>query len=770
MPRPIHILHLEDNPNDAELVRSMLEAEGMSCTITCVESRNDFLAALQTGKIDLIISDFTLPAFDGLTAMTLAREQAPEIPFIFVSGTLGEESAIQSMVNGATDYVLKSRLTRLIPAVSRALREADERRELKRAAIQLRESEELFRLIAENAADLIAVLDPEGRRLYNSPSYNAFFSHAEKLPGTDSFADIHPDDRERVRGVFRRTVNTGAGERIEYRFVLPDGRIRHIESQGNLIRSAEGVPLKVVVVSRDITARKEAERALLESEERYRGLIESARDAIYTMSPTGVITSLNIAFERLTGWRRTDWIGKTFLDLLHPDDRQLAMENFRQVIGGSAGSLNEYRFRKESGEYVVGEVTATAQILNGRVTEVLGIVRDVTERKALEEGLRKAQKMESLGTLAGGIAHDFNNILSIIMGHAALLDTSAGETTKLKTSVDAINQAASRGAALVKQLLTFARKGEVTFQAVQLNDLVHEVINLLRGTLPKTITLQSRLQDGIPLILADPTQVQQILLNLCVNSRDAMPDGGSLIISTGIEDAGEVRTKRRSPAALRYIRVDVTDSGTGMDDATAARIFEPFFTTKEAGKGTGLGLAVVFGIMNNHNGFIDVDTAPGKGTTFHLWFPVHAGPAASEAAEPGFEAEASGGSETILIVEDEEMLRDLVQGILTTMGYATVIARDGIEALDVYRQVRPDLVLSDLGLPRRGGDELFRELQRVDPQVNVVFASGYLDPRIKADLLAAGAKGFIQKPYVPGELLKMVRRALDEREEKREER
>ena len=756
-------MHLEDNRNDAELIESLILDAGIPCTFSVVETRDEFIAALDAGGIDLIISDYSLPSFDGMSALSIARQQAPDAPFVFVSGTLGEESAIQSMVGGATDYVLKTRLTRLVPAIRRALREAEERHGLKQAEQKLRESEQLFRLITENAADLIVVLDLEGRRLYNSPSYEDFFGTPESMRGSDSFHEVHPEDRERVRRVFRETVETGAGSRTEYRFLLKDGSVHYIESQGSVIRDERGKPVKVVVVSRDITARKEAERALSDSEARYRELIESARDAIYTMSPSGVLTSLNSAFERITGWQRDAWVGKTFLDLLHPDDRPVALANFKRVVQGESSLMNEYRIRRESGGYVLGEITATPHLRGGKVVEVLGVARDITERRALEDGLRQAQKMESLGTLAGGIAHDFNNILSIIMGHASLLEAVTGESPAIRQSIESITKASTRGASLVRQLLTFARKGETQIQPALLNDTIREVTQLLAKTLPKTVTVSTHLDDSLPVVLADTSQIHQVLLNLCVNARDAMPSGGTLTIASGMADVAEVRTKYAKANAGRYVQIEVADTGEGMDAATVSRIFEPFFTTKEAGKGTGLGLAVVFGIMNTHGGFIDVRSVRGNGTTFRLWFPV---PDVAHGAGTGSEDEGTGlaikgGSETILVVEDEEMLMELATSVLTSHGYNVVTAADGRKALEVFARVRPDLVMSDFGLPQLGGRELFAELRSINPAVKVIFASGYMDPELKGELLRAGAKDFIQKPYVPGEILQRIRQALD---------
>ncbi len=429
----LRILHLEDDLRDGELVRTLLEGGGISAELLRVDSRDAFQSALTRDRFDLIISDFTLPAFDGKSALAMARELAPDTPFIFVSGTMGEDAAITSLRNGATDYVLKHRIDRFVPAVRRTLKEMEERKNRKNAEEQLRESEQMFRLIAENATDLIVVLDLDGRRVYNSPSYKSILGDPVDLRGTDSFREIHPEDRERIREVFRRTVETGIGERAEFRFIGKGGKIRAIESQGSLVRDEAGRPEKVVVVS-----------------------------------------------------------------------------------------------------------------------------RDVTERKKLEDELRQSQKMESLGTLAAGIAHDFNNILGIIMGHFSLLKKKIGDQPDIVQNSEAIFTAVDRGAALVRQIMTYARNTEAAFEPMVIDEVIRELLAMFTGTIPKTIAFDVELESPPTLILGDRTQLHQALLNLCVNARDAMPAGGRIthFVTTGI--GGNGRPKR---IARRTARVPLRPRG-----------------------------------------------------------------------------------------------------------------------------------------------------------------------------------------------------------------
>jgi PAS domain S-box-containing protein len=491
--------------------------------------------------------------------------------------------------------------------------------------------------------------------------------------------------------------------------------------------------------------------------------VYSARDAIFTLSPEGVITSLNPAFETITGWKCEEWIGKSFTSIVHPDDHPIALQNFKRMMQGEVVPVHELRIKTKRDTHVSGEFTITPQRLRDRVVGLIGIARDITERKKLEENLRQAQKMESLGTLAGGIAHDFNNILAIILGHASLHKKHESTPEKFSQSIEAIISATNRGAGLVRQLLTFARKADTLVEPIELNETIQDLLKLLHETFPKTVLIETEMAPDLPPINGDSTQINQVLINLCVNARDAMPAGGRLTIATRLVSRSTVRQRFPDAAAHNYEQIDVTDTGFGMDEATRTRIFEPFFTTKERGKGVGLGLAVVFGIISSHNGFIYVDSARGKGTAFHILFPIPDRAVGESQVLGGSTPEVQGGDETILLVEDEELLRDAAKEILSTSGYTVLTAGDGEEATQIYSQHKKDiaLVVSDYGLPKIQGDELFKNVKDMNPKVKAIFASGYLEPHLKSRLLNAGVKDFIQKPYIPAEILKKVRDTLD---------
>jgi CheY-like chemotaxis protein len=370
--------------------------------------------------------------------------------------------------------------------------------------------------------------------------------------------------------------------------------------------------------------------------------------------------------------------------------------------------------------------------------------------------------MEGLGSLASGIAHDFNNILGIILGHISLIGRQRSDPEKFAQSKEAIEKAATRGASLVRQLLTFARKSDVIIQLISVNDLISELVKLFHETFPKLIEVVTDLDPKVPPLTADPTQLHQVFLNLCVNARDAMPQGGRLKITTTFWSGDSLRRLYPQAGSGEYVKIDVADTGEGMDEDTRKRIFEPFFTTKGVGKGTGLGLSTVFGIVESHHGFIDVESEVGKGTTFRIFFPVQR--KTRETVDINKQVgEVTGGSETILFVEDEDALRELVKVVLITKGYTVLTANDGAEAINVYEKNHSEvkLVLTDLGLPILSGQEVVRKLNQINNSVKILIASGFLDPEVKSEMFKWGVKGFVQKPYQPDELLRTIRKVLD---------
>jgi two-component system, cell cycle sensor histidine kinase and response regulator CckA len=611
--------------------------------------------------------------------------------------------------------------------------------------------------------DCVSITDLEDNVLFVNDAFSKTYGYtSEEIVGksimTVRSGINHP---EVVHEILPATLEGGwQGELMNRR---KDGTEFPVYLSTSVVRDDEGKAIALIGAATDITERKRAEASLRQSEERFRSLIDTARDVIFTATPRGVITSLNQAFESATGWKRADWVGKTYYDLFHNEDVEGARQYFIRALEETKLPVREIRIHRKGGGYVIGEFTITPQKEHGKIVGLIGVARDVTERKRLEDQYRHAQKMESLGTLAGGIAHDFNNILAIILGHASLIPRNQGNPAKQTANIESVIQASQRGAALVRQLLTFASKSDVLFESIQLNDVVAETARLLNETLPKTITVQYKLAEPLPPIVADPNQVHQLLLNLCVNARDAMANGGTLSISTLLVGSEALPGHYPNASAQSYVVLQVSDTGEGMDQATKRRIFEPFYTTKEKGKGTGLGLATVYGIVESHGGFIDVDSEKGVGSSFHVYFPAQRAMEESPNAElPSFD-DVIGGTETILVVEDEELLRGMLKAILTAKGYEVLTAGDGVEAVELYtlHREKVDLVVADIGLPRLAGNEVFLRLKKNTPGIKVLLATGFLEPGLKAEMMKAGAKEIIQKPYQPNEFLRSVRRALD---------
>ncbi len=502
-----------------------------------------------------------------------------------------------------------------------------------------------------------------------------------------------------------------------------------------------------------------------ESETKYRTLFEESKDVVFISTPEGTLLDINPAGVDLFGYTSKEELLKVDIarDLYWDPGRR---EEFTRVMQqrGYVQDLELELKRKDGRKLIVLETTTAVRDKDGTIVAYRGFIRDITAQKVLEEQFRQAQKMESLGTLAGGIAHDFNNILGIILGHASILERVTEKPEKILFSIEAITKAVHRGAELVKQLLTFARKSEVLVESVRVNDVVEELMQMLKETFPKTITYSSELEKALPTIQADRNQLYQALLNLCVNARDAMSSGGILSIVTQTIQRENILERFPDANDERYVHITVKDTGVGIDQATLSRIFEPFFTTKAQGKGTGLGLAVVYGVLQGHKGFIDVESEVGRGTAFHLYFPVqhHIEPAGVPAVQY---TEAPGGTETILVVEDEEQLLVLVQSLLESKGYTVLTAKDGEEAVERYRQAKDkiDLVLTDVGLPKLDGRGVFSQIKALNPQVRVIFASGYLEPDVKSEMFKAGVKDFVQKPYMPNEVLVKIREVLDKK-------
>ncbi|MBI2428042.1 MAG: PAS domain S-box protein [Ignavibacteriales bacterium] len=638
-----------------------------------------------------------------------------------------------------------------------------------------RESEQKYREVIENASEIIYTTDMRGNFTYVNPAgiLKTGYS-AEEFQKLNYLDLILPEHKPKVKKFYmRQFVQKLPTVQFHFPFVSKSGTVIWFEQNSTLLIE-DGKITGLQFIARDITERRKIEDALSESTERFREMTENIRE-VFWLSDAVEKTMLYVspAYESIWGQSREslytsvgDW-----LKAIHTEDHERITDAQAKQIAGTYDEM--YRIVRPDGSIRwIHDRAYPVKDDRGNVYRIAGVAEDITEqqkneesRKNLESQLLQAQKLESLGTLASGIAHDFNNILGIIIAHSSVLSKMAVTPELITKSAEAITKAGMRGAGLVKQMLTFARKTEVKFTSLRINETIIEASKLLNETFPKIITFSLQLENELPPIVADATQVHQVLLNLCVNARDAMPNGGMLTVTTRRQPGSMIRERQPNAVEDDYIVLSVKDTGSGMDEETKRRIFEPFFTTKELGKGTGLGLSLVFGIMETHDGFVEVESEIGEGTTFRCYFPVKREAGVSEQKSPSSEETGTGGTETILLVEDEDLLRNLLQQFLESKGYTVLTASDGEEGVTAYQnqQDKIKLVLSDIGLPKLGGIEMYQKIKIVDPNVRLVFASGYIEPGTKEKILNEGVHRFIQKPYDLNEVLSAVRSALDKK-------
>jgi len=554
-------------------------------------------------------------------------------------------------------------------------------------------------------------------------------------------------------------VLSGSEEAYESAFVRKDGHLLPVQVMGKTI-PYEGGTARIASI-RDISAARRAE----EVQRRLATAIEQAAEAVLITDSEGIIHYINPAVERITGFRSEELLGKTPRVFKSGEHDQAFYRQLWDTI--KAGNVWSGRFTNRSKDgrlYYEDATISPVRDTSGQIVHFVAVKRDITEHLDLYRQLLQAQKMEAVGTLAGGVAHDFNNILQVALGYSELILGDEGLPQRYKADLQKISESARRGANLVQGLLTFSRKTEVKRLPLNLNRRINEVRKMLDRTVPKMIEIQLFLAEDVAAINADETQIEQVLLNLAVNARDAMPEGGKLIFETAnVVLDEEYATSHLNAYPGRYVLLTVTDTGAGMDQETMDHIFEPFYTTKETGKGTGLGLAMVYGIVRQHGGHIRCYSEPGHGTTFSIYIPAIVSD--EELQETGARAMPRGGSETILLVDDEQMIRDLCIRILTKSGYSVITASNGKKALELYREQREmiSLVILDLIMPEMGGKQCLEGLLTLDPAVKVVIASGYSSKDTAKEALISGAKGFVSKPYDMRQVLEVVRAVLDQK-------
>jgi two-component system cell cycle sensor histidine kinase/response regulator CckA len=762
---PLRILILEDVPMDAELVEYELERAQVPFLARRVDSREGFLQQLDEFRPDLILSDYTLPRFDGMTALSLAREKFPNIPFLIVTGSVNEETAVGCMKAGATDYLLKSNLARIGPAIEAALERERAHAEKERAESALTASERRFRSLVQNSSDLVTIVGPDGTILYASDSAERIVGYTPaSLVGTSLLEYLEQADLGQVSGLLQSGNGKPSGP-VEFTLRRPDGSPVWLEAVStNLVQD----PLigGIVLNARDVSERKRADRALRESEERYRDLFDNASDLVCMAKPDGTLLYVNKAWQEGTGYTENEIASVRLLDIVHPDSRPHYNAVLRRVLAGERLDHVELILVPKSGPPITVEGNLSCTFKDGWPAVVRGIYRDITERKRVEEHLRRAERMQAAGKLAGGVAHEVNNMMTGVIGFSEFLLRSLEPDDPRRADVEEVIKAGTRAADVTRQLLAFTRQQFLRPQVIEINGVVSETEKMLRRSLGEDKLLELRLSPDAGPIRADRGQIEQVLINLVLNARDAIGPHGRVTIETApaIWDAAYVQRHEGVDLPLgRYVMLAVSDNGCGMDEEVQARIFEPFFTTKPIGQGTGLGLSTVYGIVKQSGGFIWVYSEPAMGSVFKVYLPeAGASITADTAAQPAPAPPAS-GSETILIIEDEEIVRNLACRGLRDHGYTVIEASNGVEALE-YMQRHPgtvDLVISDVVMPELGGRELGQVLAEMDPNLPVLYMSGYTgEDVVQRGLLDPGAP-FQQKPFTPAGLATKVRAMLD---------
>jgi PAS domain S-box-containing protein len=782
----MNLLIVDDHPTNLKLLRAQLEAEGHA--VFEAHDGVDALALLNRQRVDAIISDILMPCMDGYRFCHEIRKHArlydlPVIIYTFTFTSPGDEKLALDV--GADKYLKKpASIETIIAALHEviamphaapqpeALQEVEVLKEyserlvsklkeknigLEQANAERRASEERFRQLAEHINEVFWMTDvAKNEMIYISPAYEVIWGRtcASLYASPRNWLDaIHPEDRERIVQSAFTNQATGTYDE-EYRIVQPDGAIRWIHDRAFPVRNQTGEVYRIAGLAQDITERKQSEQARRVSEARYRTLAETAQDIIYVIDREFRMEYINEYGVRQFGRSLPEMIGRHLTELFPPETTQWQLADMAGVFR-TGESL--YRQRQLStGQRLMWLDSRLVPIKNatGEVESILGISRDITEHKQVEGQRLRTQRLESIGTLAGGVAHDLNNALAPILMATELLRLEFPDTAA--TYLDLIQAGAKRGADMVKQLLTFAKGAEGERLLVQPKHLLKEMEKLIRSTFPKNIELQTRYAKDLRTILGDATQLHQVLLNLCVNARDAMPEGGTLTLEAENMELETVYADALMDAKPgHYVVWRVMDTGPGIPPEILDRIFEPFFTTKGPEKGTGLGLSTVIGIVKSHGGFVRVYSVPGQGSTFAVYLPTYGSDADDTALLTETDMTFRGHGETILVVDDEAAVRNVLRAVLTKLNFKVLTASDGTAALVqvTEQQAKLRAVITDLHMPHMDGLSFVRVLKGRLPQTGIIVASGRLDEREENEFKKLGVSALLDKPFTQEKLV-----------------
>ena len=799
----IQVLLIEDNPADVFLLQEVLAGvTSAKFKLTDVERLAEGLKRLDEESFDIVLLDLGLPDNQGLETLVKMRGQAPRVPIVVLTGLTDESLGLRAVQAGAQDYLIKGQVEGHM--LGRAIRYAIERKRMEdEIRRRNRELALLNRVIAASAAglEIEAVLETACRELaraFDMPQATATLLNEEKT-AVQVVAEYRAEGRPRTLGaVIPTTRNTSLQSLLQYEGplvagdALGDPRLAPVHDllRQNGLVSLLVLPLRIsgelvgslsleTTDSRrfseeevslawnvaDQAAGALARARLTRTRQHLSTAIEQAAESVIITDTQGVIIYVNPAFERLSGYSRAEATGQS-PGFLKSDRHDPA---FYQELWAtiSAGQIWHGRFvnKSKDGSLYTEDATVTpVRNQNGAIVSFVSVQRDVTRELELEAQYRQAQKMEAIGRLSGGVAHDFNNMLVVINGYSELLlGRYLSDSNPARKHVEEIKKAGERAAALTRQLLAFSRQQVLQPEVLDLNGVVADLEKMLRRLISEDIDLATALDRGIGRVKADPGQIEQVILNLAVNARDAMPQGGRLLIETANIILDETYTRQHLDVTPGlYVMLAVSDTGIGMDAETQSHIFEPFFTTKERGKGTGLGLATVYGIVKQSQGAIWIYSEPGRGTTFKIYLPRVEETTPTEAEPRPTSLDLPSGAETVLLVEDEAAVRDLARQILELGGYTVLEAGHGDEALLLSEQQGPiHLLMTDVIMPGMSGPELAERLVKQHPEMKVLYVSGYTDEAIVHHGVLGAGLSFLQKPFTPDSLIRKVRQVLD---------
>ncbi len=771
----LRILLLEDSPADAELAIRQLRDDGLRFEVLRVDRREAFTRALQEFAPGIVLADYNLAGFDGGAALEIARTRRPDVPVIMLTGAVGDEAAVELLRAGAWDYVLKDRIGRLAAAVRRALADARDMRERTQAGLALHASELRFRTSIETLLDgffiYTAIRDANGRiRDFRCEYVNAAGCALAGL------------DRERLLGrplskalpwfagsalfpAHVGVVETGEpflGEAVTFDGLPGDGPNRSLVVDVRSTKLHDGFASSWRDVSGRVRAMEEQARSAHEIHDLY----DKAPCGYHSLDPRGVIVRMNDTELEWLGYTHDEVLGRmSMTQLLTPESRPAFEEGFEQLKEGGAIRDLELDYVRKDGTSMPGLLNAVAvRDAEGRYVSSRSTVVDMTERRRMEGALNQSRKLEAIGRLAGGIAHDFNNLLTAILGYGEMLLEGLEPGHPLRNEANEILKASRKASVITRQLLVFSHKQVIQRRLVDLNEIIESSEQILRRLIGEDVQLVIERGENLGAVLVDPGQIEQVIVNLAINARDAMPFGGRLLLSTRVAAPG-----RPSPAGSGsgpdgpFVELLVSDTGCGMAPEVRLHLFEPFFTTKPVGQGTGLGMWAVYGIVTQAGGQVFVESEPGRGTMVRMLLPrVDAAP---EEAESVAQEASPAGTETVLLVEDDASVRDFAARALRGAGYGVLSAANGVEALRVLAGVPCDHVaalVTDVVMPQMGGLELARLVQERCPDIPVLFVSGYAE-RCAAFENPARGIALLHKPFMRHSLLMALRDLLDQR-------